>query len=65
MATCRDQIEHPKWMHDKEKPWKKPFKSSKWLKRQINKFMRRKSKNIEEDEQGIKTNRKPTEGWEY
>lgn len=35
----------------------------KWMKRQMNKFIRRKP--IEEDEIGLKTNKKPTKGWEY
>lgn len=35
----------------------------KWMKRQMNKFIRRKP--IEDDEIGSKTNRKPTVGWEY
>lgn len=35
----------------------------KWMKNQINRFMRRKP--IEEDDKGIKTNRKPTSGWEF
>jgi hypothetical protein len=34
----------------------------KWMKRQMNKFMRRKP--ILEDEVGYKSNRKPTKGWE-
>lgn len=35
----------------------------KWMKRQMNKFMRRKP--IEEDEVGYKSSKKPTKGWEY
>lgn len=35
----------------------------KWMKRQMNKFMRRKP--IEEDEVGYKSSQKPTKGWEY
>lgn len=35
----------------------------KWMKRQMNKYIRRKP--IEDDEIGIKTNRKPTRGWEF
>ena len=34
----------------------------KWMKRQMNKFMRRKP--ILEDEVEYKSNRKPTKGWE-
>ena len=65
MATDREQIEHPKWMHDEEKPWRRLFKSNKWLKKQMTKLIRRKSKNIEADEHGYKTKRKPTKGWEH
>ncbi|MBR6516394.1 MAG: hypothetical protein IKT40_06015 [Bacilli bacterium] len=35
----------------------------KWMKRQMNKLIRRKP--IEEDEIGIKTNRKPYKGWDF
>ena len=35
----------------------------KWMKNQMNRFMRR--KHIEEDEIGGKSNRKPTKGWEF
>lgn len=35
----------------------------KWMKRQMNKYIRRKP--IEEDEKGVKTNRKRFVGWEY
>lgn len=35
----------------------------KWMKRQMNKLMRRKP--IEEDEVGYKSSKKPTKGWEY
>lgn len=35
----------------------------KWMKNQMNRFMRRKP--IEEDEVGCKTNRKPIKGWEF
>lgn len=35
----------------------------KWMKQQMNKFMRRRP--IEEDEKGMKTNRKPTRRWEF
>ena len=65
MATSREQIEHPKWMQNEDKTCKRLFKSSKYLKKQMNRFMRRKHKNIDEDEQGTKTARKPTKGWEY
>ena len=35
----------------------------KWMKKQMNRFMRRKS--IEEDDVGSKSNKKPTKGWEF
>lgn len=35
----------------------------KWMKKQMNRFMRRKP--IEEDEVGGKSNSKPTKGWEF
>jgi hypothetical protein len=35
----------------------------KWMKNQMNRFLRRKP--ISEDEKGYKTNRKPVKGWEY
>ena len=35
----------------------------KWMKRQMNKFMRRRK--IEEDDKGYKSNRKPIKGWEF
>lgn len=35
----------------------------KWMKNQMNRFMRRKP--IEDDEVGCKSNRKPIKGWEY
>lgn len=35
----------------------------KWMKRQMNKYIRQKP--IEEDEKGIKTNRKQYSGWEF
>ena len=35
----------------------------KWMKNQMNRFMRRKL--IEDDEVGCKSNSKPTKGWEF
>lgn len=35
----------------------------KWMKNQMNRFMRRKP--IEDDDVGYKSNSKPTKGWEY
>lgn len=56
MATSKEQIEHP---------WIDKHKSRRWLKKQMNRFIRRKGKKITDDEVGCKTNRKPTKGWEY
>ena len=35
----------------------------KWMKRQMNKFMRRMK--IDDDDKGYKSNRKPIKGWEF
>lgn len=35
----------------------------KWMKNQMNRFIRR--QDITDDDQGYKTNRKPTKWWEY
>ena len=54
MSLYKEQIE--KGMYSKS-GWRK------WMKRQMNKFMRRKP--IEEDDKGHKSNRKHTHGWEF
>ena len=41
------------------------IKRKRFLKRQMNKFIRLQSKNIDLDDIGFKTNRKPYKGWEY
>ena len=66
MATVREQIEHleHEWK-DEEKPWKSFSKSRKYLKTQMNKFIRRSNKKIDEDDIGGKTNKKPYKGWEF
>lgn len=66
MATVRDQIEHleHEWV-DEEKPWKTYSRSRSWLKKQMNRFMRRKNKEIQDDDIGYKSNKKPVKGWEY
>ena len=56
MSTSKEQIEHP---------WIDKHKSRRWLKQQMNRFIRRRGKKISDDEVGYKTNRKPTKGWEY
>lgn len=66
MALSREQIEHfEHWWENEEKPWKKCSYSRKWLKKQINKFIRIKNKHIEEDDIGYKQGRKPFAGYEY
>ena len=67
MATRRDKIEHfeHKWAKDSDTPWANWSYSRKWLKRQMNRFIRRWSKKIDEDEWGFKKGRKPLKGWEY
>ena len=60
MSLCKEKIEKGKIRKYFAKP-----KSGyhKWIKNQINRFIRRKP--IEDDEVSIKTSRKPTKGWEY
>ena len=70
MALSREQIEHLEWKlrnlySFNAKPWKKYSHSRKWLKRQMNRFVRRNNKNINQDDIGYKTNRKPMRGYEY
>lgn len=54
MSLYKEQIE--KGAYSKS-GWRK------WVKRQMNKYIRRKP--IEEDDKGCKTNRKPTKYWEF
>ena len=71
MACTKDKIEKNHWSwwwknnKNNPKPWQQDSKGNSWLKKQMNKYFRRLNKNIEEDEKGIKTNRKPTRGYEY
>lgn len=65
MALVREQIEHLEHVLKEDGDWKNYSHSRKWLKKQLNRFMRRKNKIIEEDEVGRKTKRKPFKGWEY
>jgi hypothetical protein len=60
MSTNRNKIEKGKIRELFAKP-KSGF--HKWVKRQMNKYMRRKP--IEEDDKGCKTNKKPIKGWEF
>ena len=60
MATYKEQIEKGKIKSYFAQPRAGVHK---WMKRQMNKFMRRKP--IEDDEIGRKTNRKPIKGWEF
>ena len=67
MALCREKIEHLeiKWAKESDKPWQKQSYSRKWLKRQINKYIRLKCKHIDDDDIGFKKGRKPQRGFEY
>ena len=74
MALERQQIEHLEhYFQEKDKKekspetkwWKNLSKSRRYLKKQMNKYIRRQNKKIEEDEVSIKTNKKPCKGWEY
>lgn len=76
MALNRDQIEHlENWMRDKSKPWKSFSASRKFLKRQMHKFMRIRSKkiNIEEENDFVDKEihvspshlKRMTKGWEW
>ena len=67
MALCREKIEHLeiKLAKESDTPWKKPSYSRKWLKRQMNKYIRLMGKRISEDDIGFKQGRKPQCGWEY
>lgn len=74
MGATREQIEHleHQWEEDlmKEKNkedgwWRKLSRSRKYLKKQMNRYIRRQNKKIEEDDVSIKSGRKPCSGWEY
>lgn len=71
MALTREQIEHLEYWLKKDgqmdKPWRQRSKSGsrKWLKKQVNKFIRLKGKHIEDDDIGGKKGKKPLCGWEW
>ena len=74
MATTREQIEHleHKWEEDLKKDkgkengwWRKLSRSRKYLKKQVNRYIRRQNKKIEPDDIGGKIGKKPFSGWEY
>lgn len=67
MALCREKIERLeiKWSKNSDTPWKKLSYSRKWLKRQMNKYLRLKGKEISDDDIGCKQGRKPQRGYEY
>ena len=69
MAVSREQIEHLEhvWMEsgNMDNPWRKLSHSRKWLKTQMNRYMRRQNKHIEDDDIGFKQGRKPLYGYEY
>ena len=65
MATSRQKIEHLEHFWENDKPWKNLSYSRRWLKKQMNKFIRRNNKKIDEDDVGGKQGKKPCRGWEY
>jgi hypothetical protein len=67
MATCKEQIERleVQWAKESDTPWIRWSRSRKWLKHQMNRFIRRKGKKISTEDIGYKSGRKPTKGWEY
>ena len=67
MALCREKIERLeiKWSKNSDTPWKKLSYSRKWLKRQMNKYLRLKGKEIADDDIGCKQERKPQRGYVY
>ena len=69
MALTREQIEHFEYWWKKngtmDNPWRHLSKSRKWLKKQVNKYMRIKNKHIDEDDVGFKQGKKNYCGWEY
>ena len=67
MALCREKIERfeIEWARESDKPWQNLSHSRKWMKHQMNKYIRLKGKEISEDEVGFKQGRKPQRGWEY
>lgn len=67
MALCREKIERfeIEWAKNSDTPWKKPSYSRKWLKKQMNKYIRLLNKHIDDDDVGFKQGRKPQCGYEY
>ena len=67
MATTREKIERfeIKWGKESDTPWRCFSYSRKWLKKQMNRFIRRQGKKVEPDDIGCKRGRKPLKGWEY
>lgn len=72
MALIREQIEHleHQWEEDSKKEkesgwWRKLSHSRKYLKNQMNRYIRRQNKKIDEDDVGGKVGKKPCCGWEY
>ena len=72
MALIREQIEHLEhYFEEKDKRekndgwWRQLSKSRKYLKKQMNRYIRRQNKKIDDDDIGRKSGRKPFCGWEY
>lgn len=55
MATTREKIEGTSGWHPNYR---------RFLKKQMNRYIRREGKNVNEDSSGGKVGRKPTRGWE-
>lgn len=67
MACTLEKIEHleRRWNERSGYPWKMVSHSRRWLKSQMNRFIRRQGKKITEDDRGYKQGRKMYKGWEY
>lgn len=74
MALIRKQIEHleHQWEEDLKKDkdeenswWRKLSRSRKYLKNQMNRYIRRQNKKIDKDDIGRKAGKKPFSGWEF
>lgn len=61
MSTYREQLEHvPGTLVNADRPkWRK------WVKKQMNRFIRRQNKKIEDDDIGSKGTKRQFLGWEW
>lgn len=60
MSTYKEKIEKGRIRNFFKKPRAGVHK---WMKKQMNRFLRRKA--VDDDEKGIKTSKKPYQGWEF